>query len=85
VCRYATDAGPFDHYACVGGRWNFGDCPWGPYNGGTIPEYACTRGCTEWFSEAYITCACLPTGMSACCIDTGGTPTCYGYGDAGQP
>ena len=65
-------------------RWDDGDCPWGPYRG-TIPVYACTRACTETFGEANITCDCLPTGVGACCIDTGGLPTCYGYGDGGPP
>ena len=84
MCRYPTDAGPFVHATCSGARWDDGDCPWGPYRG-TIPVYACTRACTETFGEANITCDCLPTGVGACCIDTGGLPTCYGYGDGGPP
>jgi len=39
----------------------------------------------ESFGEAYVTCACLPSGIGACCVATGGEPTCEGYGDAGHP
>ncbi|MGZ3408017.1 MAG: hypothetical protein ACXVAN_16310, partial [Polyangia bacterium] len=80
VCRYPTDAGPYDHLRCNGSVWQPGDCPFGP---GYATEFSgCTARCTEYFGEAITTCTCLPNGTGVCCIDTGGQPNCGNF-DAG--
>ena len=77
VCRYPTDAGPYDHLICLDGHWQWGDCPFGP---GYATGFAgCIGPCEENYGEAITTCQCLPNGNGVCCIDTGGLPTCGNF------
>jgi len=79
VCRYPTDAGPYDHIRCNGTVWQPGNCPFGP---GWATEFSgCTGPCEELFGEAITTCSCLPNGKGVCCVDTGGLPNCGNFDD----
>ncbi len=77
VCRYPTDAGPYDHLSCSGAHWQPGNCPFGP--GYTTQFDGCIGPCQEIWGEAYVTCQCLANGKGVCCIDTGGQPTCGNF------
>ncbi len=77
VCRYPTDAGPYDHLSCNGVHWQAGNCPFGP--GYTTQFNGCVGPCQEYWGEAYTFCQCLANGVGVCCIDTGGIPTCGNF------